>query len=203
MRGDVLQTYMPRRGKPQAKGRKGPSLNQSIKINIGPNGRVLIRPIRPQDADLYQAFADRISVDDRRRRFLYAGPKELTPALLAQFTQLDSKREMALVAIDEFVNELYGVARFVIDPAGDAAEFAVVIRSDLQQQGLGRALMQELIKYARTTKISQLRGSVSADNTAMLHMCRKLGFENRDGGDGSLRQIVLSLRKVRSALVAS
>lgn len=192
---------MPRQ--PQAKSRKQPSLDQSVKVIIGPNGRVLIRPIRPQDADLYPAFADRISVDDRRRRFLYAGPKELTPALLAQFTQLDNKREMALVAVDETANELYGVARFVIDPPGDAAEFAVVIRSDLQQQGLGRALMQELIKYARSTKISRLRGSVSADNTAMIHMCRKLGFENKDGGDGSLRQVVLFLRKVRRARVSS
>ena len=152
MRGHVLQTYMPRREKPKTKDRKGPSLDQSIKINVGPNGHVLIRPIRPQDANLYPAFADRLSIDDRRRRFLYAGPKALTPALLAQFTQLDSEREMALVAIDETANELYGVARFVIDPAEDAAEFAVVIRSDLQQQGLRRALMQELIKLCSLDK---------------------------------------------------
>ena len=110
---------------------------------------------------------------------------------------------MALVAIDETANELYGVARFVIDPAGNEAEFAVVIRSDLQRIGLGKALMQELIKYARSTKISRLRGSVSANNTAMLHMCRKLGFENRDAGEGSLRQVVLSLHKVRHAHTSS
>lgn len=89
---------MHRLKKPEAKPRGKLRIGQS---NIEAIGKVQIRPIRPRDADLYPAFADRISVDDRWRRFLYAGPRELTPALLAQFTQLDSEREMALVAIDE------------------------------------------------------------------------------------------------------
>jgi acetyltransferase len=156
-------------------------------------GAVKIRPIRPQDADLYPAFASGITVDDRRRRFLYAGPKQLTPELLAKFTQIDRSREMAFVAIAVKAKALLGVARMVTDTEGDGAEFAVVVRSDIQGKGLGAALMQQLIRYARSANVVRLHGSVSAENSAMLQMCRRLGFTNKDAGDGNLRHVVLSL----------
>ena len=101
---------------------------------------------------------------------------------------------MAFVAIDETSNALLGVARMVTDPEGGGAEFAIVVRSDLQGKGLGTALMQQLIGYARSAKIIQLHGSVSAENSAMLEMCRRLGFKTKDAAEGDLRQVALSLR---------
>ena len=185
---------MGRRGKPEGSAkRKGQASDWSVELKIKSIGSVQIRPVRPQDADLYPAFADRITIDDRRRRFLSAGPSQLTPALLAKFTQIDRKREMAFVAIDEKLNALLGVARMVADPEGGGAEFAVVVRSDLQGKGLGAALMRQLIRYARSTNVTRLHGSVSAENSTMLQMCRKLGFTNQEA-DGSVRQVVLQLR---------
>ena len=189
---------MRRLEKPEAEAKRRGHASDWPVDNIEAIGKVQIRPICPRDADLYPAFANRISVDDRRRRFLYAGPKQLTPALLAQFTQIDRKREMAFVAIDEKSNALLGVVRMFTDPEGSGAEFAVVVRSDLQRKGLGASLMRQLIQYARSKKVTRLHGSVSADNTAMLHMCRRLGFINNDAGEGSLRQVVLSLQNIRA-----
>jgi acetyltransferase len=97
---------MRRLEKPEAEAKRRGHTSDWPVTNIEAIGRVRIRPICPRDADLYPAFANRISVDDRRRRFLYAGPKQLTPVLLAQFTQIDPKREMAFVAIDEKSNDL-------------------------------------------------------------------------------------------------
>jgi RimJ/RimL family protein N-acetyltransferase len=167
----------------------------SIELKLSrQQGPVLLRPIRPQDAELYRAFAERITVDDRRRRFHFAGPTQLTPALLAQFTEIDRKREMAFVAIDRETSALFGVARMYKDKSGDGAEFALIVRSDLQRRGLGRALMQQLIGYARSTNIGRLHGSVLAANSAMLRMCKTLGFTNSNAGDGTLRAVSLSLK---------
>ena len=59
-----------------------------------------VRPIRPEDAELERAFVDGLSEQTRYFRFFYR-LHELTPAMLARFTQVDYDREMALVAIDD------------------------------------------------------------------------------------------------------
>jgi GNAT superfamily N-acetyltransferase len=64
------------------------------------DGTVLhVRPIRPEDAELERAFVNGLSEQTRYFRFFYR-MHELTPAMLARFTQIDYDREVALVAID-------------------------------------------------------------------------------------------------------
>jgi acetyltransferase len=181
---------MRRLEKPEAEAKRRGHTSDWPVANIEAIGRVRIRPICPRDTDLYPAFANRISVDDRRRRFLYAGPKQLTSALLAQFTQIDPKREMAFVAIDEKSNDLLGVARMFNDPEGGGAEFAVVVRSDLQGKGLGARLMRQLIRHARSQKVTRLHGRCQPTTR---QCCTCVEGLNKDAGDGSLRQVVLSL----------
>ena len=55
-----------------------------------------VRPIRPEDAELERAFVNGLSEETRYFRFFYR-LHELTPAMLARFTQVDYDREMALV----------------------------------------------------------------------------------------------------------
>ena len=51
------------------------------------------------------------------------------------------------------------------------------MRSDLKGRGLGWALMQMIIEYAKSEGLKAISGDVLADNTVMLAMCRSLGFE--------------------------
>ena len=54
--------------------------------------------------------------------------------------------------------------------------------------------MQHLIAYARAEKLQRLHGSVLADNTTMLQMCRELGFAvERQPDDASVRIVRLEL----------
>ena len=65
------------------------------------DGTVLhVRPIRPEDAALERAFVRGLSEETRYFRFFYR-LHELTPAMLARFTQVDYDREMALVVVDD------------------------------------------------------------------------------------------------------
>jgi len=156
-------------------------------------GDVLLRPIRPEDEVLYEAFLKRVTPDDLRMRLL-APQKGLSHRFLARLTQIDYAREIAFIAMSTVSGELLGVSRFAADPDFVRAEYAVIVRSDLKGVGLGWQLMQHLIAYARATGIKELFGHVLYENTTMLAMCRELGFSvERDPDDRALRRVTLKL----------
>ncbi len=151
------------------------------------DGRALtLRPIRPEDAEREQAFVRGLSPEARRLRFLQA-IKELSPAMLAQFTQIDYAREMALVATveTEGVEEQVGVARYIINPDGRSCEFAIVVGDKLRGQGIGSRLMNALIGAARAQGLSTMVGVVLAENAPMLQLMRELGFTIRSSPEDS------------------
>ncbi|HEX7073835.1 MAG TPA: GNAT family N-acetyltransferase, partial [Hyphomicrobiaceae bacterium] len=71
------------------------------------------------------------------------------------------------------------------DPDRRRAEFSVLVRSDVKAQGLGWALVTEIIAYARREGVKMLFGEVLRDNTQMLQMCRELGFSIEPDPDDS------------------
>jgi acetyltransferase len=134
-----------------------------------------VRPIRPADAALYPLFLERTDPEDMRRRFLSPTPT-IPPPMLTRLTQLDYDRDIAFVALEQPLGELAGIVRYGADPDRRAAEYGVLVRSDLKGRGLGRLLMQKLIGYARQQGLGELFGTVLADNEPMLRLCRELGF---------------------------
>jgi acetyltransferase len=81
------------------------------------------------------------------------------------------------VAFDQVTNELVGVVRIHSDSIYETGEYAILLRSDLKGRGLGWALMQMIIEYARSEGLKMISGDVLQENTIMLGMCRNLGFE--------------------------
>jgi acetyltransferase len=116
-----------------------------------------------------------VSPDDIRFRFL-APRKSFPDHMLLRLTQLDYDREMAFVALDKASGALAGIGRLSRDPDGVIAEYALLVRSDLQGQGLGWALLNAVLDYARSAGIRRIEGAVLADNERMLAMCRETGF---------------------------
>jgi acetyltransferase len=112
-----------------------------------------LRPIRPEDAELERAFVAGLSDEARFFRFFYR-LHELTPAMLARFTQIDYDRELALVALqgDEFI----AVGRYAPNADGRTAEFALVVADDWQGKGLGQALLERLEEEARALGSTRL-----------------------------------------------
>src|SRR5262249_22168902 len=129
--------------------------------------RVLLRPIRPEDEPQHRELIGRSTPDDLRYRF-FLPRREFDHAELASFTQIDYDRDMAFIATAPGADgapETLGVARAVADPDNTAAEFAVLVRSDLKGRGLGRALLEKLIRYCASRGTRELIGDVLAGNT--------------------------------------
>ena len=134
-----------------------------------------LQPIKPTDVELYPDLLAKVSQEDIRLRFL-APRKHFPNQMLVRLTQLDYDREMAFVALDVENGELGGIARISCDPDHETAEFGLLVRTDLQGQGIGWALMERLLDYARADGIQRIDGHVLDENTKMLEMCRRLGF---------------------------
>ena len=145
-------------------------------LQIRDGWRVFARPIRPEDERLIHDFLRHVTPNDLRLRF-FAPMKEFTHAFIARLTQLDYARAMAFVAFDETGRDLVGVVRIHSDSIYESGEYAILLRSDLKGRGLGWALMQLMIEYARSEGLKEISGDVLHENTSMLDMCRSLGFE--------------------------
>ena len=140
--------------------------------------RLIIRPIRPEDAAQHGAFFARQSAEDIRYRF-FTAMRELSPEMMARLTQIDYDREMAFVAIREITGETVGVARLIAESDGTTGEFAVIVQPDLKGKGLASRLMQRLIDWARARGMVAVVGQVLADVPPMLAFVRHLGFRVR------------------------
>lgn len=163
---------------------------RTLKIN---GGCVAVRPIRPEDEPGLIAFLQKISREDLRLRF-FAPMKEFTHPFVARLTQIDYARAMAFVALDPVSKDILGVVRMHSDSAYESAEYAVLVRSDLKGRGLGWAMMQLLIDYAKSEGLQSLTGQVLRYNTRMLEMCRALGFSvDANPADADLFEVSLPL----------
>jgi acetyltransferase len=160
-------------------------------------GTVLLRPIRPEDGAAHVEFFNRLTPDDVRYR-MFVRVRELQPAQLARFTQIDYDREMAFIATRpglEGIDETLGVGRVVADPDNVSAEFAVTVRSDLKGKGLGRMLMDKLIAYCRARGTREIVGEALPQNAPVIGLVKKLGFTvGPVDEDEGVRKFRLTLR---------
>jgi acetyltransferase len=161
-------------------------------------GPLHVRPIRPDDEPLYQALMDRMTPSDLRLRLL-APSKNRSHKFLARLTQLDYAREIgfAMFTTTTGRHEMLGAAHLAANPDYTSAEYAIMVRSDLKNQGLGWFLMNRLISYAKAEGLNELHGSVLSENSTMLNMCRELGFRvSRDPEDLAVMHVALDLSKM-------
>ena len=163
--------------------------------HMADGSQVTLRPIRPEDAELEQEFVKSLSHNSRYFRFMNT-VRELTPAMLVRFTQIDYDREMAFVAVrEEDGREIeVGVARYITSPDARTCEFAVVVADAWQGKGLGRRMLERLIEVARWRGLRTMVGHILGGNQSMLALCKKLGFEISDHPeDAAMKRAVLDL----------
>jgi acetyltransferase len=160
---------------------------------LGDSWRIFVRPIRPDDEPLIHNFLGHVSKQDLRLRF-FDSIREFSHQFIARLTQIDYAREMAFVAIDEASDEMIGVVRLYSGSSHETGEYAILLRSDLKGRGLGWALMQLIIEYAKSEGLKRIVGQILQENFIMLKMCRELGFEIKtDAVDRGLYDVTLTL----------
>lgn len=167
----------------------------------------VLRPIRPEDAQLLQEFIRGLSQESRYMRFV-SMLRELTPRMLARYTRIDYDRELALIATVQVPQpehrghlreQIIGFAHYLRNPDGRGAEYALVVGDDWQRLGLGTQLMGGLIEAAQMQGLTYIDGYVLTTNRAMLRLMESLGFaDDAVEDDPTTRRVWLDLGETRA-----
>ena len=160
------------------------------------NGQqVLFRPILPEDEPGLKTFISKVTKEDLYYRY-FSEISEFTHEDLANMTQIDYDREMAIVAIQSAADqeEIIGVTRAISDADNIDAEFSVLVRSDLKNIGLGRRLLEKMITYTRQHGLHRLNGITLPRNQGMMTLAGKLGFSMERQADEEVVTLRLPLR---------
>ena len=144
---------------------------------------LVIRPIRPEDEPLMVKFHETLSEESVYNRYFSALKlsQRVAHERLTRICFNDYDREIALVAELKVPKgeekKILGVGRLSKQHGRAEAEFAVLVSDEWQRQGLGCELLRRLINIGRDEQLTRITGAILADNHAMHHCCRKVGFK--------------------------
>ena len=120
--------------------------------------------------DLYE----RLSQDTRYQRF-FSVMQRLPPDWAHFLANVDYKRRFALVVEQPAAPALIAVGRY--EPSDDepgVVELAVVVEDGWQGKGIGRVLMEGLLREAASHGITRFRAYVLGQNRRMLQLLRRV-----------------------------
>jgi acetyltransferase len=127
--------------------------------------KVRLRQLRrPEDEAAFRRFGAALTPEDLRTRF--AVPTRWSPAVAERLWALNG---VGFAAFDEG-GEILGMSEVV------GTEVGLAIRSDLKRHGLGRALLERIVRHAFEEGATELTATVLAENCAMLDLARRIGF---------------------------
>jgi acetyltransferase len=151
--------------------------------------QITIRPVRPEDEPLFHKFHSDLS--ERSVQLRYFQPMQLSQRTaherLTRICFIDYDRETALVAERKGqgsdASEILGVVRLSRVHGTRTAELTMVVKDEFQKHGLGTEMVRRAIEIARKEKLGKIVANMLVENKDMKSLCRKLGFELKDGNE--------------------
>jgi acetyltransferase len=150
---------------------------------------VLLRPIKPEDENMWLEMFKTFSEETVRFRF-FRIIKDTPHEVRTRFCNIDYDREIGIVAEvqEPGKKRLLGVARLIATPVQkDEAEFALVVTDEWQRQGLGSEFLDYLIEIGKDKNLAKIAGVVLKDNYPMIALCREKGFKFSEGDPGEYK----------------
>lgn len=178
----------------------------SEQLRLASGELIRLRPVRPSDKEsLLRAFSE-LSAPSRHKRF-FAAKHSLSADELRYFTEMDGTDHFALAAIgiDENGNEEDGFATTrCIRLSGNAecAEVAITVIDRMQGKGIGRILLERLIKAAGERGITRFRFECLAHNHEVQRLVKKVCsvVETRFDGEIVIAETDLPRERMHNSL---
>ena len=157
--------------------------------------QLFLRPVKISDEPLLKDFFYSLSDQSLNRRFLSLR-RDMPHERLQDFVIIDYTREVVILAvIGDADNELIvGVGQYSIDEASHTAEVAFAIGDNYQDRGIGQEMLSYLTYLARREGLLGFTAEVRIDNTPMLHVFEKGGFDLKKKSDAGVYDLKMAFR---------
>jgi RimJ/RimL family protein N-acetyltransferase len=157
----------------------------------------LLRPIKISDEPLLKDFFYALSDESMYRRFMSVR-KDMPHERLQQFVVVDYTQDMVIVAIEEEEEKetIVGMGQYSInDPTAHMANLSFAVRDDFQNRGIGTELLRYMTFLAKKRGLLGFTAEVLLENTRMLHVIDKMGFDADKHLDQGMYELKISFKE--------
>jgi acetyltransferase len=160
-------------------------------------GKLLLRPIKPEDEPLMVEFHRALSEESIYSRYFEHMTFE-SRTKHNRLVRICTNCDDSFAFVVEFpsnagaLRAIFGVGRLSRTDDPLAADFAILVKDTVQGRGIGSALIKRLMTLARACEFDRLTGEVLVANHEMIYVCRHFGFSVQLLQDG-LIQVNLDL----------
>jgi GNAT superfamily N-acetyltransferase len=157
---------------------------------------LFLRPVKISDEPLLKDFFHALSDRSLYRRFI-SMRKDMPHERLQEFSVIDYTKEMVILAVreDGEQEEVVGVGQYGIDEATHAAEVALVVQDDYQNQGVGRELLAYLTFLAKKQGLLGFTAEVLMENQPMMSLFKTMGFDLETRRDAGVYELRMAFRE--------
>jgi acyl-CoA synthetase (NDP forming)/GNAT superfamily N-acetyltransferase len=155
-----------------------------------------IRPIQPEDHDVFVEFYSRVSDQSKYFRFFSPMPR-LSERDLARFLNVDHVDRVAFVLTLQ--GRIIAVGRYDVVRPGEA-EVAFLVEDQHQGRGIGQLLLEHLAQAGRERGVDRFVADVLPDNARMIQTFRDAGYRVVSEYDEGVLQLEFSIDPTDTAI---
>lgn len=163
--------------------------------------QLILRPVRPNDDDKLSSFFYSLSETTIYKRYLHV-VNRFTSKDVSEMVNVDYEKEMSLVLVVHergFEPQIQGIAQYFEPDADGFSETAFLISDVWQGQGLGTAMMERLVEFARKNGVQGFTASLQGANHSMLSLFHKTGYHVEAELTGDTYEVRMPFTKTADA----
>jgi len=146
-------------------------------VTLRDGSRILLRPIRADDASAWLAFISRLSPNNKYLHFQHTA-KEMNLDDAVRFCTIDYRDTFAFVAdvLRGQNHDIVAAGKYYRLPDNHSAEVVFVVEDSYQGRGLGTAILEQLARVAREEGIDTFEADTIAGDERAASIFKSYGF---------------------------
>ena len=149
-----------------------------IAVTLTDGTKIFYRPIKPADEEPMRDMFYSLSERSVYLRF-FMPLKDMGHQRAQPFVSIDYKNELAIVGtiLDTSGEKIIAIGRYIKNPGASTAEVAFLVQDQWQHKGIGKFLLEHLVKIAKENGFTGFTAEVLLENKNMLQVIHNSSYK--------------------------